>query len=982
MRRPFLYILLYFTAFVPASANSQTAVHYTVQYLGAEDGLTDRGVVKVYEGHNGFLWIATGHGLYKYDGISISLFNNKPQSLVRLPENVITSVAEDTYGRLWICTRLGLCVLDQNRYELFPGNRIGLPDSVCNQKNCSVFREKDGRVVLLSGNSLYSYKDGQLRLEHAIQTGGHAFKLVGPAGPDAYYLLDERQTLFLLDHQHLISQNFPIKITDPLIPEHNLDKNWTALLYLQPDSLLITTETGRILHRKTGTSGPFYELGIENELAVRQPAWKAVQDFATQTGSPIDKSVQKSLRVHDVLYSPSGYWVFGTNYGLFIVKPQAQYFHQITATLGKSIRGIIEDADENLLIGAYDGNLSFDLKQQSLKPSFNPADQAIWGFISAGKDSFWSCQENDNGIQLIHRTFSGRFEQSMPAFPGKLKNSRSFAKTPHGFWTGRRASQLYFIDDTNHQITPSPLNTSSTNPRWIRASLYSPKYGLWTGADDGVQLFSLDPQTDMIREDLTARLPVHLRQVQVNALYETTGGAIMIGTNEEGLFVLDPVQWKITQWTTDDGLPNNTVYSILGSNNDSIIWLGTQNGLSRLDLNTITFQNYFKEDGLTQNEFNTAARYQSPDGTVYFGGVNGISCFRPEWIPAIHENIKICSWVVLIDPATKVSRLFGLENGQTVKVDPNEQLIEFQIRSNDLPNQFKTNLLYKIDEVNQPWNILKAGEKVVFSSLSPGKHVLTFRVRTYEGHLSEVYTVTLQILPPWYQTWWFRSLVLLSVSGALYWAYQIRLRHIKREFEIRRKVVHDLHDELGSRLYAMKTLASRLIDPKQSDANRETISKQFEELSKTSIRHMREFIWAFDPKNENLDAYLNRLEDFMEVTIKPIVSNSVFIRKHIPSSVTNLPKARHNSILLYQELLTNMIKHTHSSAIAVVAEIQRSHLHLVITNHHNGIAQTEEAPYPSFGLQSIANRLQNNDIQLREQFGENIQTFELILKIS
>src|SRR5690606_33038919 len=67
------------------------------------------------------------------------------------------------------------------------------------------------------------------------------------------------------------------------------------------------------------------------------------------------------------------------------------------------------------------------------------------------------------------------------------------------------------------------------------------------------------------------------------------------------------------------------------SEGDSVLWLSTDNGLSRFDLAAEKFSNFYKQDGISANEFNRVSFYKAKNGRMYFGGMNGINAFYPSW---------------------------------------------------------------------------------------------------------------------------------------------------------------------------------------------------------------------------------------------------------------------------------------------------------------------------------------------------------------
>lgn len=119
-----------------------------------------------------------------------------------------------------------------------------------------------------------------------------------------------------------------------------------------------------------------------------------------------------------------------------------------------------------------------------------------------------------------------------------------------------------------------------------------------------------------------------LKQALVNCFYETSVGTIWVGTRN-GLFALEEGKEKASRYTTADGLPSNVIYGIL-EDAHNCLWISTNQGLSCLNPESGKFRNFTIMDGLQGNQFNANAYCRQADGNMLFGGVNGITSFRPE----------------------------------------------------------------------------------------------------------------------------------------------------------------------------------------------------------------------------------------------------------------------------------------------------------------------------------------------------------------
>jgi signal transduction histidine kinase len=797
---------------------------------------------------------------------------------------------------------------------------------------------------------------------------------------DGVYVCANGAAVGLLNKRGLQSQEYPVKLPDGMT-RGSLVQYYYRFWDLPgiSDSLVLCALPGYILKKKHQAAETYFELGESDALGKTFPPWQAVLDFTSAANSPIEVATPNFF-LFEVQRNANGLWILGTNYGVFLVQERPKPFKHLPGTEGRPVRGMLQHRANHLLIASTLETIDYDLRKQ--KGHSFPELHNVWNFLPIGKDSLLCCVETFDGLYLLHFPTPDQVRITIPSFSDQFGFTRSMAQTPGGIWTGNFNSHLVFLPTGGKPPEVSPYNYVQEPGKQANAIVYSPVSGLWVGGTDGLHRYSLDAHSGRMTANGSDNLPPLLHTLSINALYESADGKIWIGCSQSGgLYAYEPEKRFLRQWDTSDGLSDNTIYSILGSNGDSLLWLGTQSGLSRMDVPTSSFRNFYAEDGLEQNEFNTAARYLSPDGTFYFGGMNGVSYFRPEWMPAQTAPVTAYLKIQVLDLKTQRRRQLYPNAGETVVFAPNEQYIQLDIRSNDLFHATEIKARYKIEGIGKEWRTASALEKITLTGLPADDYHLTVQVQALNGNWSEPFVITLKICPFWYNTWWFRTLLLvLAICVTLYGAYRIRIRQIKKEYDLRKQLSDDLHDELGGRIFAMKALASQIAKPKLPENERRDIAEQFENLSKNVMGRVRDFIWTFDPQNDALSEFLDRLQGFTFATIRPVVNNVRFERD-VPGDLVFATPARHHIMMVFQEILTNMVKHTRSQKIEIAVRIKAQHLRIQIVNEHTGIwGATEDTS--GHGLSSIENRLQKHDIGLTWEKTPNTQVAEITYKMT
>ncbi len=278
-------------------------------------------------------------------------------------------------------------------------------------------------------------------------------------------------------------------------------------------------------------------------------------------------------------------------------------------------------------------------------------------------------------------------------------------------------------------------------------------------------------------------------------IQEDHSGKIWAGTTD-GLYSFDKTTNELERFAMANGLPNNVICG-LSEDFRHDIWISTYMGISRYDVQNNRFINYYSGDGLQGNEFMHGAFYTDKNGKIYFGGINGITCFSPGSIgnTSKETNVWITDFYVFNQPIHKNS----LSNGDPIIHTSVQEANLFRLSYLDntfsiifstlqYNNPEQISYQYKIDELGSQWLSTEPGvNRVTYNNLPPGKY--TFRVRALNyGNYSEVRTIKILITPPWYQTWWaycfYAALFGLLVLGIVNYILS-RMRHrreiMKRE---------------------------------------------------------------------------------------------------------------------------------------------------------------------------------------------------------
>lgn len=277
---------------------------------------------------------------------------------------------------------------------------------------------------------------------------------------------------------------------------------------------------------------------------------------------------------------------------------------------------------------------------------------------------------------------------------------------------------------------------------------------------------------------------------------------LWVGT-DNGLYRLQPQSGDIRHYTTREGLPHQIVYSILPDG--PVLWLGTHNGLCRFDPRSGETKNYYVEDGLTHNEFNTRSAIKGRDGKLYFGGLNGVNAFYPgelERATPRHRPDLYLNRISKLDgrkDTLSTLNAYDLHRQDALRLHPADRSFAFEFSINSYVNPAQNKYLYYLDDWEQPWSNETNDGRAFYPHLPPGKYTLRIKAADPFGN-EATNEIALPIVMPqvWYLRWWAWCVYAAILIGAGRLLYRVRLRqYLQRREALRMKEL----DEVKTRLY-------------------------------------------------------------------------------------------------------------------------------------------------------------------------------------
>jgi signal transduction histidine kinase len=288
-----------------------------------------------------------------------------------------------------------------------------------------------------------------------------------------------------------------------------------------------------------------------------------------------------------------------------------------------------------------------------------------------------------------------------------------------------------------------------------------------------------------------------------------------------------------------EGLSASSVLGILEDRHGNL-WVGTDGGLSRFNPPTKTFTNYYETDGLAGNAFEGfPAAFRSRRGQMFFGSKSGLTSFWPDQIveqrtipPVVLTEFSLRNVPVSPAPGSVLAKSITYTPSLTLSNDQNMFSFEFAALSYVDPqrNQYR----YMLEPLDRSWNRVDSQRRIAtFTTLPAGHYTLRIQGSNNRGVWNEDgVTLSLEVLPPWWGTTWFRT-ACVGVLLALLWAgYQLRLLQLHHEFDMtldarvgeRTRIARELHDTLLQSFHGLLLrfqTASYLLPGRPAEAKQE-----------------------------------------------------------------------------------------------------------------------------------------------------------------
>jgi signal transduction histidine kinase/ligand-binding sensor domain-containing protein len=783
-------------------------------------GLTSKIIQSIAQDQQGFIWLGTEGGLYKYDGYEFTTYQQEASATPSYP-NDIEIVFIDSQNRIWVGTPDGLFRYDrkENSFENFHNEFI-----------ITIYEDSQGVLWVSASDNMYQFdtendelalwafanfgvvtaihesKDGMLWF--GTTKGLFRYDAGKPAGKNV------KQYQHSLQNATSISGNY---ITD--IAEDLSGNLWVGTNNNGINRLSLPEQDNGIFEH--------FVHNLENENSISSDT---ITSLSTDHSGNLWVGTLNGLN----LYVPDGNDFISLSTGAF-----EQFFSGIIMDLFVDYSGLLWVGS----IGALD---KLNITSNRFVPFMNPTLQEqiiLSGFEEQNGDQWFGTfqdglykfssdstllehyqHDSNDPSSLSHNSVRAVYRDSRDIlWVGTENGLNIFDPETKGFTQDPRFSghqiTIIFEDPTERLwigTSHGLFNSLRTIRRFSRlrdeyiTDIEAAENGnVWLGTIDG--LYLVNPAGQSIAH-YNYETPHMLANDWVNEIYKDENGILWIGTGEGGIEHFDPATETFIHYTKENGLISDTVYCIQGDLKGNL-WIGTDLGVTKFDRKSEYFYNYDMTDGLSGNEVIGCG--PTRDGTIIFTSLQGVNYIRSGDIQNNQHTPPI-----LITAFKKFNQTVktDLANNDVIQLRHDDNFISFEFAALDYVHPEKNQYAYKMEGLDEEWVYAENRRYAEYPDLRPGEY--TFRVigSNNDGIWNETGTaIHIKVKPAFWQTWWFWSLVGIAIVGAIYSGYRLRVRSLQlrsRELEeqvaIRTREIDQRRQEIEALYRADEELHSHL----------------------------------------------------------------------------------------------------------------------------------------------------------------------------
>ncbi len=890
------------------------------QSFTIQDGLPSNQVGVLFQDSRGYLWIGTSEGISLFDGTSFTNYSVN-EGLAFNAINAIIETKQSPRTIYFATNGGGISKWVNGTFQTLTLGETQKANSVN-----SIFEDSRGNIWCSTDTALYCFDNLE---SHSIASSitergfGNIIEL-----ENKQLWVSGEDTMFNISPKCEIFQKIVLSLPgEAFIRSVATDENhlWVAAT----DGSFFEIKNNQITIRRNFGLGP-----IQFILKEEQHLWLGaahglikIQRDELQTGVPIVYTKEHGL--------PENFMTAALK-----DKENELWF-------GTYNKGITRIVDRSISFFPLDGIELLSNNQVGAVDSLNH----LW--VTA-KNGLWEFQFTEQQIwQNTFHTFSNITDSRYLTSVLLDKKNQLWITFANG---DIESYSINYTQNNNAELLLADrISSNKFLSQAIPLAMLIDKQGLLWCSFHHLGVAVIEPKTKQLRKLFTSQNGSVGNSVR--ALIEDANGNIWIGDYSAGLGIISSSNFEndtIQCFTTEDGLPDNFIRSI-HEDESGKIWLGTRfGGIGIVNYNssnkTIQVENIItKKERLLSNAVWGFA--QKDSDRIWFGTHSGMQFMSLENPPSLgmhndligsqiygcgftlnsylwavtHEGIFFYDGTKEIPDTTyyTVQLKQLIINGTTqspqreMELSYNQNNVSFEYVSVSLKHGQTMRYSYRLLGVDDSWHQPTSQREVTYANLKPGFYQFQTKALTSSGIESEPTTLcSLTIVPPFWQRWWFITLMFVSTVTILYVMYKYRVSRLLEIERLRVRIASDLHDDVGSTLTKI-SVHSELIQSIDDKEEMNTSLKKIGEMSRELVTTMSDIVWSIDARNETIGNLIDRMEEFAHSVLIPKEISVDFQTHGLPTSKKLSVDLRQNIYFIFKEAINNIVKYSEATSVSI-----------------------------------------------------------------
>ncbi|MES2776433.1 MAG: two-component regulator propeller domain-containing protein [Bacteroidota bacterium] len=799
--------------------------------ISIEQGLSNSTIETIYQDSRGFIWFGTRDGLNRYDGNQVTVYRYDAKDSNSISDNFIRCIYEDRNHALWIGTINGLNRFNTatNTFTRYKQSRENA-GSLSNNFVTSVLQDAKGDLwVGTQGGGINLFLPAKNAFAHFRHGEGKAKTL--SSDRVNYLMEDSRSNLWVATDNGLNLFNREARSFKLFSGENGSGQQNIRIIKEDPmgNLWLGTEDNGLVVFNYKDTVFKYYQHHQQdpNSLASNQVRTILVDKnrdiwigainggldlFNPATGgffhyqNEPDNAFSLSQRTVSALYQDNqdnmwvgthrgGVNIYSPNTGKFSLYRQEAFINSLSYN---DVKAFCEDKNGNIWIGTDGGGLdmydrnthNFTHFKYSAFDANSLSSNEVLVVTEDSEGNLWIATWG-GGVSVYNRG-TGKFTRYLhsPSNPNAISSNyvqKVFEDSKKNLWVATYYGGLNRFDKKTKTFSRVGGDMANRIQGNNIVSISEDRQGnLWLGTDDGgLNCYNAATGKCTHYFNTAEKMP------DLRVIFFDSKNRLWIGQN--GLYLFDSAKNQFNLFTDVASL-NTAFIKGIAEDDQGNFWISTSGGLTRFNPQSFSFKKYNPADGLQGLEFEANAYLKTRDGQMFFGGVNGFNAFYP-------ENIKTNSFI----PPVYITD-FNLFN-KKVQPGAEDGLLENDISlSNEINLSYQQSTFsfgfaalnytalennqyaYKLEPWDKDWNDAGSDRKASYTNVAPGHYTFRVKASNNDGIWNEKgAAIKVTIRPPFWNTWWFRTLAAIIIISGLVWFYRFKRRLERQKLEEEKK---------------------------------------------------------------------------------------------------------------------------------------------------------------------------------------------------